>query len=348
MRKTVAISLAGHDASICILDDYKINTFIQEERLNRKKHSSILDDKLLELLPSKIDDLILVNFFDQWKIDKVLSKCKKVNNVILDDENHHLYHASSAFYLSPFKNATCLVIDGWGTNIKIGDFTGSEVTSIYSSKFKPIYKELMHYEKKFYDVEKIKTNYDLEITDAISVGIMYGTTSWFLGFGRLEGGKTMGLSAYGGPSKLPNFLYKDSVNMNVFTQNRTFNLKHHPELKEDSFSNMANIAFNAQQALEKTFLKKMEYIKSKTKCKNVVFSGGCALNILGNSLMKQYYPEYNFFIDPIANDATLSLGAAKYHYYKRTNNNRREKLNNIYLGPKYMIKERVKKWIKQN
>ena len=50
MRKTVAITLAGHDASMCILDDYKINTFVQEERLNRKKHSSVLDDKLLNLL----------------------------------------------------------------------------------------------------------------------------------------------------------------------------------------------------------------------------------------------------------------------------------------------------------
>tara|TARA_R110001632_G_scaffold31400_1_gene81886 strand:+ start:1870 stop:2916 length:1047 start_codon:yes stop_codon:yes gene_type:complete len=348
MRKTVAISLAGHDASICILDDYKINTFIQEERLNRKKHSSILDDKLLELLPDKIDDLILVNFYDQWKVDKVLGKCKKVKNVILDDANHHLYHASSAFYLSPYKSATCLVIDGWGTNVKIGDFTGSEVTSIYSSKFKPIYKELMHHEKRFYDVEKIKTDYDLEITDAISVGIMYGTVSWYLGFGRLEGGKTMGLSAYGGPCNLPNFLYKNSVNMNVFTQNRTFNLKHHPELKEDSFNNMANIAYNAQKAIEKVFINKMEYIKSKTKCKNIVFSGGCALNILGNSLMKQNYPEYNFFIDPIANDATLSLGAAKYHYYKRTVDTRRESVDNIYLGPEYKIKERVLKWIKQN
>ena len=64
--------------------------------------------------------------------------------------------------------------------------------------------------------------------------------------------------------------------------------------------------------------------------------------------MKQHYPEYNFFIDPIANDATLSLGAAKYHYYKKTRDTRRESLDNIYIGPKYMVKERVLEWIKQN
>ena len=267
MRKTVAITLAGHDASMCILDDYKINTFVQEERLNRKKHSSTLDDKLLELLPNKIDDLILINFYDQWKIDKVLQKVKKVNTIILDDENHHLYHAASALYLSNFKDATCLVIDGWGTDVRIGDFVGSEVTSIYDSKLEPIYKNVMHNMRdfKFYEPAKIKTSYDLDISDGISIGIMYGTVSWWLGFGRLEGGKTMGLSAYGGPSNLPNFLCKDSVNMNVFTQNRTFNLKNYPELKKDTFENQANIAWSAQQALEKIFITKMEYIKLKTK-----------------------------------------------------------------------------------
>jgi carbamoyltransferase len=341
MRKTVAISLAGHDASICILNDYKIDFFIQEERLNRKKHSSVLDDKLLKLIPNEIDDLILVNFHDQLKVDKVL-KYTKAKNVILDDINHHLYHAASAFYLSNFKKAIALVIDGSGTQIKINDFIGSEASSIYDvPKFKSIYKEVMHdmQEFKFFDITKIKTNYDLEITDSLSAGIMYGTVSWFLGFGRLEGGKTMGLSAYGKPSNLPNFLYKKSVNMNVFTQNRTLNVRHHPELKKDNFKNNANIAYNTQKALEKLFIYKMEYIKSKTKCKNIVFSGGCALNILGNSLIKKRYSEYKFFIDPIANDATLSLGAAKFHYYNRTKDTRFEKINNIYIGKKYNIKK---------
>ena len=40
---TAAISLASHDASITILKDNKIDLFIQEERLNRKKHSALLD-----------------------------------------------------------------------------------------------------------------------------------------------------------------------------------------------------------------------------------------------------------------------------------------------------------------
>jgi carbamoyltransferase len=121
MRTTVSISLANHDSSVCILKDNKIDLFIQAERLNRKKHSAELNIKTLELINnkvSKIDDLILVNFFDKEKINltiETINKITKLNNVIVDNDNHHLYHAASAFYLSGFKEAICLVIDGWGT-----------------------------------------------------------------------------------------------------------------------------------------------------------------------------------------------------------------------------------------
>ena len=72
MRKTVAITLAGHDASMCILDDYKINTFVQEERLNRKKHSSVLDDKLLELLPDDIEEVLKMGITAVVKMRSIL------------------------------------------------------------------------------------------------------------------------------------------------------------------------------------------------------------------------------------------------------------------------------------
>ena len=112
MRKTVAITLAGHDASMCILDDYKINTFVQEERLNRKKHSSVLDDKLLDLLPDKIDDLILIKssikqeFFKKGKkvIDKVSDMKDIASNKLEDwleedeDINQNLDFKQKSFY----------------------------------------------------------------------------------------------------------------------------------------------------------------------------------------------------------------------------------------------------------
>jgi predicted NodU family carbamoyl transferase len=150
----------------------------------------------------------------------------------------------------------------------------------------------------------------------------------------------MGLSSYGKKSNLPKFLYKDQVaNMNVFTHNRTLNDKLNPEFKINTFKNKANIAYSVQKSLEKIFLNKIEYIIKNVKCKNIVLSGGCALNILGNSIIKKKYPKLNIYVDPIANDASLSLGAAKYHYYKRSEDTRLSKEDSIYLGPTYSLKD---------
>jgi carbamoyltransferase len=367
MRITVSISLANHNASICILKNNKIDLFIQIERLNRKKHSAELNIDAFNIIKKHvnyIDDLILVNFFDESKINltiETLNKIVKLNDIIVDDDNHHLYHAASAFYLSGFKKATCLVIDGWGTLLNIDNFSGSETTSMfkasYGCKFKSIYKNLFYdslkidefnqdvIEKKY----KQNTDCELNISNGLDIGVMYGSVSHYLGFERLEGGKTMGLSSYGKNSNLPNFLYKDQVaNMNIFTYNRTLNDKLNPEFKINTFENKANIAYSVQKALEKIFLNKIEYIIKKVKCKNIVLSGGCALNILGNSVIKEKYPYLNLFIDPIANDASLSLGAAKYHYYKRSGDTRLSKEDSIFLGPVYSlknIKEKIESFI---
>jgi carbamoyltransferase len=362
MKTTVSISLANHDSSICILKDNKIDLFVQAERLNRKKHSAELNIKTLELINnkvSKIDDLILVNFFDKEKINltiETINKIIKLNNVIIDDDNHHLYHAASAFYLSGFKEAICLVVDGWGTLLKIENFLGAETTSIfkasYGCKFKSIYKNICYDMLKldWFDQDSIEKKYkadtecELNISNGLDIGVMYGSVSHYLGFERLEGGKTMGLSSYGKKSNLPEFLYKDQVaNMNIFTHNRTLNDKLNPEFKIDTFENKANIAYSVQKALEKIFLNKIKYIIKNTKCKNIVLSGGCALNILGNSIIKEKYPYINLYIDPIANHASLSLGAAKYHYYKRSGDTRLFKENNIFLGPVYSLKDTKEK-----
>jgi predicted NodU family carbamoyl transferase len=141
MRITVSISLANHNASICILKNNKIDLFIQIERLNRKKHSAELNIDAFNIIKKHvnyIDDLILVNFFDESKINltiETLNKIVKLNDIIVDDDNHHLYHAASAFYLSGFKKATCLVIDGWGTLLNIDNFYGSETSGVRARKF---------------------------------------------------------------------------------------------------------------------------------------------------------------------------------------------------------------------
>jgi carbamoyltransferase len=360
---TAAVSLAGHDASITILKNNKIDLFVQEERLNRKKHSALLDPLLAEILKKyiKIDQLILCNFHNQDQVNNFLKLLNNIKKVIIDNKNHHLFHSCTAFYLSGFKQATSLVIDGWGSPININNNIFYETTSIYNcsypNKIIPLYKKVTYDTNRNYycDTDLLENNFkefELDISHRLDIGVMYGSSSGYLGFNRLDGGKTMGLSSYGKISKnVPNILFNNEANMNLFKNDRTLDIKNNFKLKNNSFKYKADYAFALQKALEKIFIKKTQYILNKTNSKNIVFSGGCALNILGNSVIKDTFKNINLFIDPIANDASQSLGAALYYYYDKTKDTRQFKFSSIYLGPKYKtteIKKQIKKWLLTN
>jgi predicted NodU family carbamoyl transferase len=126
-------------------------------------------------------------------------------------------------------------------------------------------------------------------------------------------------------------------NMNLFRANMSLNTKLFPYLKNMDFQKKADLAYALQKALEKIFLERIDYTIEKTKCRNIVFSGGCALNVVGNSKIRKNFPKIKFYVDPIANDACQSFGAAKFYYHKLTNNTNPSKLNNLYLGADYNI-----------
>lgn len=356
---TVSISLCDHNCSVCIIEDGVIKLLIQEERITRKKHDSSCSNKFLDFICSqvkKIDNLVLVNFFSNEKIDSILTffnyRFLKIKKVIIDDDNHHLYHAASAFYGSGFDEAVCLVIDGWGSNYKITDYTyGTETTSIYYFKypadFFALYKNITYdpNRSEVVDIDSYENTFDYEVnlSHHLDIGVMYGTVSKEIGFGRLDGGKTMGLSSYGNESEnIPDFLIKGISNMNLFKTDRTINKKIFNSF--NNFKEKADLSFSVQKALEEVFIQRIEYILKNSDCRNIVFSGGCALNILGNSLIKKKFPEINFYVDPIANDACQSFGASYYYYHKFTGDSKIKKLNNIYLGSIYN-KEKMKEVI---
>ena len=349
---TVAISLCNHNSSVCILENANVKLLVQEERITRKKNDSTCSTKFLNFICSqvnKIDNLVLVNFSDNEKINHVLNyfnyKFIKYNNVIVDNNNHHLYHAASAFYSSGFDEAICLVIDGWGSSYPISNFSnGTETTSIFDFKYPAentnLYKNITYDPNRNEviqtDLFETQFDYDVNLTHHMDIGVMYGTISKEIGFGRLDGGKTMGLSSYGKESnQIPPLLINGIANMNFFKSDRTINKKLFKQLYTLDFKLKADLSFSVQKCLEEVFIQRIKYIKTKTNCKNIVFSGGCSLNILGNSLIKKEFPEINFYVDPIANDACQSYGAAKYYYHKLTSDYTNEKFNNLYFGPKY-------------
>ena len=94
-----------------------------------------------------------------------------------------------------------------------------------------------------------------------------------------------------------------------------------------------------RNAIYKEFKKDTQ--KNITNIKNIVFSGWCALNVLGKSEILKHHRDINLFIDPVPTDSGQSIGGAYYYYYKNASKPRQTKLNNIFLGPEYDIEKEI-------
>lgn len=326
----------SHHASVALLKDNEVILFVLEERLNRNKNYIGLPIECLRLVKQYTDSIDLVvgisgkrkTYNDAIKF--LQDDGVNVKRHILNNPAHHLYHASAGFYMSGFDEASCLVIDGAGAINYFRDsdkIRASETTSIYETTFgggfKNTYKrftvgiydcnfkflydkgitlktpfELTEEEKKAFR-QKYPPIERMDISTEFDIGFLYSIYTYRLQFKVHGEGKLMGLSGYG---KLP-----DAT---------------HGQIR----------AYEIQQLLEKEFVKKVKLCRSN----NIVLSGGCALNILGNSHIKRIFPHLNIYIDPVATDGTLSLGAAAHSFYKETNCKDRL-IFNPYLGPRYTI-----------
>lgn len=359
----ICISGSEHDSSLCILNNENVLLYVQEERISRIKRDSNLPFSFLKLVKNYtkvIDNLIFVNFSDHGlKYNKshnhniCLNYLHKegieIKNVESDNNQHHVYHASSAFYGSGFDDAICLIIDGWGAQFTLDDgenyIQGSETTSIYyasyPSNFQLLYKNLIYNPDLFSSSNFLEIPSTWDANPSLDVGVVYGTITHHLGFHREDAGKTMGLSSYGKDDlELPEFNLKKTIlsDRNLFLFNRSINEKYFPEMKVEpnNFQKKANIAYKVQKYLEKVFLYRVEQALSlKPNCNNLVLSGGCALNILGNTLIKKNFPNLNIYVDPVSNDGCQAYGGAKYFYHSNTESMNKCPLTTVYNGPKY-------------
>tara|TARA_B100001094_G_scaffold332476_1_gene404727 strand:+ start:10895 stop:12124 length:1230 start_codon:yes stop_codon:yes gene_type:complete len=382
------LSFNGHDTGVSFICEGKHYETILEERCSGIKedeypfrifeHIQKVDDKY------PLDKIISINGTDtQFQYsDTILEKYfhdigsdKETIEIDYESEEHHLYHAASGFYSSGLDEAVCLVMDGWGADVRMLDlleFVGMdknlskedldevkqldsykflETTSIYDASypcnFKVLYKNYLrpHPPPEIY-LEKNDFPYkflnELEKYPIITcnscydVGMLYGLISAHL-FGNTEFcGKVMGLSSYGKPNKrLPKFIIENGyVDMNFAFSEMCVNTVNFPSMiHNDDFQHRADIAYKVQKHTEDIFRMKVKQIlKLKPDVKNVILSGGVALNICANSIIQEEYPDINFYVDPISSDGCQSYGAAKYFYYKDTKSMIKDPLYTTYYG----------------
>ncbi len=264
------------------------------------------------------------------KIDKLFDSKK------LMFAEHHLSHAASAFYPSPFEEAIILTIDGVGewatTTVSIG--------------------------------KKNKIDIIKEIYFPHSLGLLYSAFTFYIGF-KVNSGeyKLMGLAPYGQPK------YKDLILDNIvdlkedgsFRLNQKyFNYTTGLTMTNNNFSKLfgkkvrnpnhenieqfhMDIASSVQAVIEKIVLKMTNSISSLYKVKNLCLAGGVALNCVLNSKILKEGSFKNIWVQPAAGDAGGALGAALLLWYNEMQNTRNidnnDSMKGSYLGPEFDSKE---------
>lgn len=271
--------------------------------------------------------------FQKKKIKKEINEIfgKKFSSKILFSE-HHLSHAASAFFPSPFDSAAILTIDG------VGEWTTTSVAIGKGNKL--CIKKEIHFPH--------------------SLGLLYSAFTYYTGF-RVNSGeyKIMGLAPYGKPKyyeKIKKHLikiyddgsfYLDMTFFNYATgltmTNKNFDsLFDGPPRKPESklTQREMDLAASVQKITEEIVVKIASHIAEETKEENLCLAGGVALNCVANGVLQRKKIFKNIWIQPASGDAGCALGAALavHHLKKKYKKNKIDYLDLMkgsYLGPKY-------------
>ena len=258
----------------------------------------------------------------------------KLDNNIFFSE-HHLSHAASAFFPSPFEEAVILTADGVGewatTTVAVGKGNQLEI------------KKEIHFPH--------------------SLGLLYSAFTYYVGF-KVNSGeyKLMGLAPYGKPiyeekiKKLIDikedgtfrldqkyFDYATGLTMTNKKFNKLFGQKPRDAVKEKITQFHMDIAASIQKVTEEIMIKLLRSIRKDYNIKNLCLAGGVALNCVANGKILKEKIFDNIWIQPAAGDAGGSLGAALALWYEDNNNLRKSNLEDdmqgSYLGPQYSQKQ---------
>ena len=281
-----------------------------------------------------------------WIKDKLFQKNMLFNKLKEHDDNyksdaniffsdHHLSHAASAFFPSPFSEAIVLTADGVGewatTTVAVGKENNLEI------------KKEIHFPH--------------------SLGLLYSAFTYYTGF-KVNSGeyKLMGLAPYGNP------IYEDKIKKLIDIKDdgtfrldqKYFNYATGLTMTNDKFTNLFNhkarnpkdekitqfhmdIAASIQKVTEEIMIKLSNSIRKEFGIKNLCLAGGVALNCVANGKILEKNIFDNIWIQPAAGDAGGSLGAALALWYSEEGNQRNidptDSMKGSYLGTQFTDKE---------
>ncbi len=373
----LGISAFYHDSAAAIVRDGSIVAAAQEERFTRKKHDANFPDQAINYCLEEAfvepDDLDAVIYYDSplmtwdrvvrsslmggeasraqfvsaaqsilgkkmWVADHVqrcIGSLGKAGKLLYAE--HHMAHAASAFFPSPFDRAAVLTLDGVGewctTSIGRGDGAHLELL-----------KEI-HYPH--------------------SLGLLYSALTYYCGF-KVNSGeyKLMGLAPYGAPKytdrirdhlieikddgsfqlNLEYFGYPTGL---VMTNDKFHALFDGPPRPPESKlrSRDMDLAASIQVVITEAVLAIARHARSETGCLNLVLAGGVALNCVANGVLMRSGIFDDIWVQPAAGDAGGALGAALLAHHSYFDNPRQveagggDSQKGSYLGPSFSQRE---------
>lgn len=396
----LGISCYFHDAAATLIKDGVVISAAEEERFSRIKHDYEFPENAinfcLNLEGIETEDLEYVVFFEKpfvkferlllctmqtfprsmklfreamitWLGDKLWIKHLLQNKLGVDSSKilfseHHLSHAASSFYCSPFSEAAILTVDGVGewTTATLGIGRGT-------------------------DIKLLK-----EIRFPNSLGLLYSAFTAFLGFEVNEGEyKVMGMAPFGDPKYVDQVYEVVNVDdeggfeldMDYFSfhysSEKTFTKKFEKlfgdprdpkaefftdasgypsyfEEKPDNYDEIAkqnqyyaDIAASIQVVTEQIMVKMANYAYKETGLKHLCMAGGVALNSVANRKILSETPFEEIYIQPAAGDGGASTGAALYCYHGILGKPRNFVMEHAYWGQEHSPAD-TEEFLKEN
>lgn len=319
-----------HDAGATLFIDGKLICSIAEERLTRKKHDGNFPSNSIEYclgegnISSEDVDYVYIPsmcvsiWYKKWYEGKIESIIKeRFPNAEIKFVSHHLSHACSSIFTSPFNEGSSVTLDGAGSLILNYHYEPqmAEMSSIgYFNKEKGI----LRFFAGMPGVNDFGTYYHALSHHIYCEKVQKHIDGSDEKYRETWDGKIMGLSAYGSSVEFNDSLKEYKLSKELAHESVpyvTFNVGG----QRDSwkFKNVDEKAYILQKNFEHALLDYMTELKNESYLdNNICLSGGSFLNVLGNSVLKESGLFDGIHIPPCPNDTGLHFGAACYGVFK--------------------------------
>ena len=402
----LGISCYYHDAAAALLQDGMLVAAAEEERFSRKKHDHSFPSLAIEFCLAQAGingpDIDYVVFYEKplvkferiltttlgtypkgWRVfreamiawfnEKLWIKGQLMqhigvptNRVLFVD--HHISHAASSFFCSPFEEAAILTVDG------VGEWTTASLGRAHAD-----------WSQNGSSTSSLILDHEMRFPH--SLGLLYSAFTAFLGF-KVNSGeyKVMGMAPYGQPKYMDEvarvvkmesdgsfrldmdyFEFAHSTEqtysskfLDVFGEARVresefFTQVSHPDCDHPDWDDSAaeknqyyaDVAASIQRTTEEMLLKMANEAHRRTGLNKLCMAGGVALNSVANGRILNETPFEDVFIQPAAGDSGGALGAALYAYHVLLGKPRKFVMENAYWGKEFGA-DVVEAFLKEN